>query len=357
MKHSTMKTNSVKIILLFGVILSVTFHINAATVKQTVKTDTNTKICDLKDDKKTAYTFTTDDGMYNAVKYYNDDFKRLNLRGSMALVSGKLNGQEEKFKAIISEGHFDVTNHSMTHPKFAEITDSATLENEINGSLSLLKLKFPDQDIITMVNPYGSNSELAESIIKQQHYASRNGGSGYNFLSPTEYDWQHLKLISTYNYSLSKPYNFEYLNSCLNNAIANSKWIIIMAHGIGTDQNSIPKEDITAHFEYLATKLDSVWCGTFNEVTKYIREKQHAVLKTTQSSSSKIVIKLTHDLNSKIFNFPLTLKTKVPANWKVTTIIQNGVSKNITPKLENGIRYVYYEAVPNSGEIKINNSK
>jgi len=312
-----------------------------------------TRICALKDNKKAAYTFTTDDGMYTAVKYYNEDFKRLNLRGSMALIAGKLNGLDENFKTIISEGHFDVTNHSMTHPKFAEISDRETLENEINGSQTLLQTKFSGQDVITMVNPYGSNSELAESIIEQHHFAARNGGGGYNYLNPTDYEWFHLKLISTYNYGLSRPYNAEYLNSCLNTALLHSNWIIIMAHGIGNDQNSISKEDITKHFDYLASKLDSVWCGTFNEVTKYIREKQHAVLKINQAKSSGIIIKLTHDLNSNIFNFPLTLKTNVPASWKIGTIEQNGLSKKVHAKSENGYNYIVYDAIPNTGDIKL----
>ena len=199
----------------------------------------------------------------------------------------------------------------------------------------------------------GSNSELAESIIEQHHFAARNGGSGYNYLNPTDYEWFHLKLISTYNYGLSRPYNAEYLNSCLNTALLHSNWIIIMAHGIGNDQNSIPKEDITKHFDYLASKLDSVWCGTFNEVTKYIREKQHAVLKINKGKSSGIIIKLTHDLNSNIFNFPLTLKTIVPANWKIGSIEQNGLSKKVLTKFENGYNYIVYEAIPNAGDIKL----
>ena len=348
-----MNTNLAKIIFLFGIVLYSTPRLDAVKNLSSGKKDAITIICDLKDNKKAAYSFTTDDGMYNAVKYYNEDFKRLNLRGSMALIAGRLNGQEDNFKNIISEGHFDVTNHSMTHPKFAEINDRKTMDNEIDGSLTLLKSKFPGQDIITMVNPYGSISNLSDSIIKLHHFSARNGGGGYNSLNPSEYDWYHLKLISTYNYSISKPYNSDYLNSCLRYALSNTKWMVIMAHGIGTDQNSIPKEEITAHFEYLASKLDSVWCGTFNEVTKYIREKQHAVLKTTQCSSSKIVIQLTHDLNPVIFNYPLTLKTKVPKNWKIATVEQNGTSKNVIPKKENAINYIYFDSVPNALEIKI----
>ena len=271
----------------------------------------------------------------------------------MALIAGKLVGKEDNFRRIINEGYFDVTNHSMTHIKLGDVRDSLIMDREINKSQSLLKSIFKDQDVITMANPYISNSSFADSIIKQNHYAARNGRTGFNSFNPTENEWFHLNVISTYNYKTSQPYTYSDLNSSLDNAIANGKWIIILAHGLGTDQNSIPKLDITTHFEYVASKLESVWCGTINEVTKYTREKQHAVLNIKVRKSTKIVIELTHDLNKQIFNFPLTLKTKVPTDWINTTVVQKGISNNTKTKFENGVRYAYYEVVPNLGNINL----
>ena len=332
------------------IILTTSLQSKASDISS-VKTIGETTVCELKDDKKAAYTFTTDDGIYNAVHYFNEDFKRLNLRGSMALISGKLQGQEDKFRTLIAEGHFDVTNHSMTHVNFATVNDSAIMENEINGAQSLLKSTFAGQDVITMANPYVSNTAMSDKIIKHHHYAGRNGGGGFNSLNPTETEWYRLKYITTYNYSLSQSTSSEVLNSSVDIALTNRNWLIVLAHGSGVCTGCIPEPDITAHFEFVASKLDSVWCGTFNEVTKYIREKQHAVINLKQNKPSRIVITLTHDLDLKLFNFPLTLKTRVPEAWNKTAVLQNGVSKTVKVKSENGIRYAYYDAIPNSGDL------
>ena len=354
------KIKSPILFILVGTILLINTQIVNATKSGEMKnkpamdqTYGSTTVCELKDDKKAAYTFTTDDGIYSAVYYFNEDFKRLDLRGSMALITGKLQGQEDKFRALIAEGHFDVTNHSMTHVNFSTVSDSATLDYEINGAQSLLKSTFAGQDVITMANPYVSNTDLSDKLIKQHHYAGRNGGDGFNSLNPTETEWYRLKYITAYNYSLSQSTSPDVLNSSVDIALANRNWLIILTHGAGVCNGCIPKPDITAHFEYVASKLDSIWCGTFNEVTKYIREKQHAVINTKQSKPSRIVLNLTHDLDSTLFRFPLTLKTKVPEAWNKIAVLQNGISKTVTVKSENGINYAYYDAVPNLGDITL----
>jgi len=354
------QTNIPILFILIGTILLINSQIANAinsgkmTPKSTIVQATgSTTVCNLKDDKKAAYTFITDDGIYTAVHYFNEDFKRLHLCGSMALIMDKLQGQEEKFRALIAEGHFDVTNHSMTHINFATVSDSATLDKEINGAQSLLKSTFVGQDVITMANPYVSNTDLSDKLIKQHHYAGRNGSGGFNSLNPTEVEWYRLKYISTYNYLLSESTSQVVLNSSVDIALKNNNWLIILAHGAGVCKGCIPEPDITAHFEYTASKLDSVWCGTFNEVTKYIRERQHAVISIKQSKPSGIIIHFTHDLDSKLFNFPLTLKTQLPEAWKQTIVLQNGVRKTAILKTENGIHYAYYDAVPNLGNITI----
>ena len=323
--------------------------------------DGTTTICDLKDNKKAAYTFTTDDGIVNAVKSYNTDFKRLNLRGTMALIAGKITetgfSNWNFWNGIIADGHFDVTNHSMTHIRFSALSNSTSgqdsLINEIDGAQKLLKSKLPTQDVITMANPYVVNTASADVLIKQNHFAARNGWVGYNTLSPNDTEWYRLNYQSTYNYSTLRALTSNEMNDCLNYAVSNKKWLIILAHGIGSNRGEIPQDSITKHFEYVASRLDSIWCGTFNEVTKYIKEKQHANIVLKTNLATEIVVSVTHNLNVQIFNFPLTLKTQVPLNWKNVHFTQNGVTRILPTTIENGVRILYCDVVPNKGDITL----
>ena len=113
----------------------------------------------------------------------------------------------------------------------------------------------------------------------------------------------------------------------------------------------MPDTAFTKHFEYVASKRADLWIGTFGDVTRYFREKQNASVLTVDSTASQIAISVTHTLDAQIFRFPLTLKTKVPANWTNVTATQNSIIQNVSSVLENGLQYIYYDAIPNGGTV------
>jgi|GEM_PF-1799138 len=316
-----------------------------------------TTICPVKDNKSAIYTFTSDDGFTNAAEFFNTEFKRLDLRGSLALVANWINGAQTPastwtfWNGILADGHFDIINHSKTHIKFSTITNTQvgqdSLHNEIIGNQSVFRAKFPTQDIITIANPAVVNTDAADVLIKQSHYAARNGSSGYNSLNPTDAEWYKLKMYANYFGSLSRPaYAFE-INKHVDNIIANKQWLILLTHGIGTGANAMPDSTFTKHFEHVASKRNDIWIATLGEATKYIRQRQNASIITVDSSATSISISLTHTLDATIFNAPLTLKTKVPAGWSSVTVTQGSNTTELTPQTENGELYVYYNALPN----------
>jgi len=325
-----------------------------------------TFICPIKDNKKAVYTFTTDDAIPAAAISYNADFKRLGLCGSLALVGRWIYDADNIsnwafWQQLVREGRFDVINHSMRHFKYSDCSNLPSgidsLNTEINEAQTLFKSKFPTQDIIVTANPAVVNTPAADVIIKQNHYAARNGYTGYNSLSPNEDEWYKLNMQSTYNYTEARGATANELNTKVDYAIENNKWVIILSHGIGTKRNEITQANITAHFEYTATKLADMWCAKITDVTKYIKEKQHAKVKTMHAGNKLISVSLTHNLDTKVFDYPLTLKTIVPNKWWKAKVSQNGESIAITSVNENGVRFIYYDAVPNSSEIIITQSK
>lgn len=319
-----------------------------------------TTVCELKNNKSGVYTFTTDDGYVPSCQSYNADFERLNLCGTVLMIPNWVADTGSStwtiWNNILADGHFDVSNHTMHHLKLTALNTNASgidsLNNEINGAQTLMKSKLIGQELITFGSPYLLTNPAVETVIRQNHFAARNGNFGYNSLNPSESEWFYLNFQSTYDGMLAKGTSLAAMNSYVNNAIRNKSWVIILAHGIGdTGANNIPQSTITPHFEYLASKLDSIWCGTFTDVTKYLREKQHAVVTLKNNLSTEISVSVTHDLNPTIFKYPLTLRTQVPADWKGVNVTQNGVTVNKVTVLENGARFLYYDAVPNAGDV------
>jgi len=332
-----------------------------------------TSITHLKDNKDAAYSFTTDDSLMNSVMYYDSVFKSIKanngvqLRASLMMVPGFVgvnsdSGNWAYWQGLVSEGNFDVVNHFKTHKVPGGVTDSygplseTDLITEVNGGRSDLMAKFPNQDIIVVANPNVSNTDTADKVDKQYHYAARNGSGGsYNTLNPTEDNWFRLGWQQVMSTSTSIG-----MNAWVDNAIASKQWLIELAHGVMNDdgtggQGSSPvkKGEISAHFNYVATKLDKLWCGTINEVTKYIRERQNSTIIEREYSSSRITYDLVCHLDRAVFAYPLTMKTEVPANWVSVAVTQNGASNTYSSVVEGTKRYVYYDVIPNKGIISL----
>ena len=75
------------------------------------------------------------------------------------------------------------------------------------------------------------------------------------------------------------------------------------------------------------------------------------------NNQDQLSIQLTHNLDPKLYDLPLTLKTYIPSNWKEVEIIQGKISKHVKAgKDENG-QYVVYQAIPNQEDIVLANAE
>ena len=88
---------------------------------------------------------------------------------------------------------------------------------------------------------------------------------------------------------------------------------------------------------------------TFNEAVAYLREKQRSDFTVTQITQDKYEVLLTHELPQDIFNYPLTMRTRVPQDWNNAQITQNGTVLDVEVQEIDGIRYAVYDVVPNTG--------
>ena len=83
------------------------------------------------------------------------------------------------------------------------------------------------------------------------------------------------------------------------------------------------------YFEYVASKKNELWIATFNEAVQYLREKQHASLNINANDSGTLEVSITHDLPQDIFNYPLSVHTRVPADWNTVRVTQGDRSYTV----------------------------
>ena len=95
-----------------------------------------------------------------------------------------------------------------------------------------------------------------------------------------------------------------------------------------------------------------IWVATFQDAGKYIREKLAAEARFTFSSTA-ITVTLTHSLDPKLYNLPLTVKTFVPKGWKKVKVVQNNKTRTFNSASDSIGNFVIYDAVPNGGTITL----
>ncbi|MBK5261778.1 MAG: polysaccharide deacetylase family protein [Peptostreptococcaceae bacterium] len=129
-------------------------------------------------------------------------------------------------------------------------------------------------------------------------------------------------------------------------------WIVFAFHGIdGIGWEPLTHEELNEYFEYIKKRESYIWEATFKNVTKYMRERMAASVRSEDNLPAKITVHLIHSLNETLYNFPLTLKTYVPRNWNMVRVSQGKYHKKASTSTDSNGNYVIYRATPNGSVI------
>ena len=114
---------------------------------------------------------------------------------------------------------------------------------------------------------------------------------------------------------------------------------------LGWEWTPIPK--LGEYFNYIKERENKLWVATFGDVTKYMREREHANV-LEEEKAGAISISLTHSLDQTMYDLPLTLKTYVPANWSKVNVTQGTSTQKVDVQHDEKGAYVLCQLKPNS---------
>lgn len=134
-------------------------------------------------------------------------------------------------------------------------------------------------------------------------------------------------------------------------------WLIYMYHSIESKEGvgTLPVLDgaASANFKKIGELQDAgvVWAATFNEATKYIRERQHSSIEDVATETSRTVtVKLDGKLPTDVFDYPLTVRSQIPEAWTkegmYVKVTQGGRVQAPEVKNVDGGLYIYYDVIP-----------
>src|SRR5271154_1537605 len=95
-----------------------------------------------------------------------------------------------------------------------------------------------------------------------------------------------------------------------------------------------------------------MWIATFQDVTKYMRERVHSEVRSYRDGDALSVV-LRDDLTDLNYNLPLTLKTYVPIDWRAAEVSQGKHAMRAEVIHDQVGAFVLYQAIPNGQAIRL----
>ena len=147
-------------------------------------------------------------------------------------------------------------------------------------------------------------------------------------------------------------------NSKANDAVTTNGWCVFLIHGIDNDGGYSPVSTATLQgsIDYMSANRDKFWVETFGNVARYIKERDAASIRETASGDNRITLQVTDGLDDSIYNYPITLRRPLPANWPAAVVSQN--HKPVSAQIVNAssTNYVVFDVVPDGGDLTISKS-
>lgn len=309
------------------------------------------KIAKFKNGAKGAFSFVFDDGCYkDSTKKVIEIFKNTYDKHGVKLIATSahtvnfLNDDLIAFwRETFKEGWFDLASHSMDHAfAYNESVDIERRRKDAKDSKEALERIYDGMEVISYVNPGGTNTIEGCQVLKEFYYGNRSNCEEppYNDVDTVDLIYAHA-FVPNFKYKDLAPYK-EYIDTLTEKNV----WGVQINHWISEKEQDTFHAQTVPSFalqcDYLAelSKKGEIWVPSFNEAVKYIKEYQDSTLEINEISATVSEILIKNDLDAKIFTYPLTLEIKTDRNVEVT---QNGEVKCYASN--NGV--VYAEVIPN----------
>ena len=316
-------------------------------------------VCLWNDDKLAAFTLTIDDNNEQDIPYWQELQQEYKFPFTWFVITEADKKQNVKnwklFDALSKsgnaiQGHDDQNWYS--HPKKGQRNSSIRkYRKRLQKTITSIENQVSGQKCITYAYPWGiGNAEVASKLF----IASRSAVGWPN--QANQIDFRHVNSVSNPHIYANKISRDKYFNAILTKGDTVEGvnyyrgWLSTHFHDITSDKAHLKTKEF---LQYIKKREEKLWLATFPDVAKYAQEYATHSLKVDSISENKISFTLTDKMPNEVFNFPLTVKIRVPNTWTVLKTSQKG--KAIEGKLMsyNKNKYALVKAIPDGGQVEL----
>jgi hypothetical protein len=316
-------------------------------------------VCLWKDDALAAVSITIDDNTAPDHGWWLEQSQRYHFQATWFVITSLVNderpgyhGDWEAFRKLHRAGH-DVQSHTITHVSpnrgFDPNDPARNLHVEYGNSRGIIEQHVPGQRVLTLAFPGGPyQRDHTDPTLAAKYYIAARGGVG------------HINAANRVNYrqtcSVGNGLHVDGTRNSLVNLIDRQEayrpfqyrgWYVTHFHRV----KDIDKPRLSEAFAFLQKHRSDIWTGLFREVAQYGQERDTAQVAVTKVDGREIRFTLTDSMCDDSFDFPLTVKIRIPKTWAQLQAIHGRRSVPVSLVEHEGNNYALVQAVPDRGEV------
>ena len=275
-------------------------------------------------------------------------------------------GTWDLWRQMLDEG-YHIASHSLTHVSDPVATDGwPGADWEASESKKTLDQNLPGHKATLFVYPGSALREFNNSFTWkpsiQKYYAGARGGSGIPVNPANQIDYFNIRTTSNVANCIQPgdpKFSYMDITQILNPDPSGPQhkyyrgWATTFIHGVngGKDWDTNPiYEHHKKVFDWVTAHRGDIWIGYLDDVALYAQERDTATLHVEESTSARIAFTLTCQMDPAVFDYPLTVKVRLPQSWKSLSATQGGKALPVQILQHEGASFALVKAVPDRGQ-------
>jgi peptidoglycan/xylan/chitin deacetylase (PgdA/CDA1 family) len=260
-----------------------------------------------------------------------------------------------EMRQVAKQGH-EIANHLVSHAHTVGL-DEANILYEAMKADEDLRAQMGEKHTFSIEASYGIHDARVEKILVPRFPLTRNwvtdsfmdgilrGDNRDPAAMKKEYvQWQRGVITKT---------PVDQMTGWVDTSLATGAWLVLVIHGVeGIGWEPVPAAHLRAYFDYMKAREDRLWVATFADAGTYARERMASRV-TTKQSGETIEVTVSHSLDPRLYDLPLTAKTTVPAAWSSVRVRQGSTSSTVPVRRDAAGAHVIYRIVPNGTAVQL----
>ena len=288
--------------------------------------------------RKGAVSFTFDDGAPSHVSDAGPLFDKYGYKATFNLVVN-WSPDWSGFGNMAKNGH-EIASHSNTHGNNMsgeEASSKKAIEGKIQQKYGIITVAYPNCNVPN------------ESAVLQNYIVGRICNSGNSIVGKDgPSNWAQVPAIIT------GPNGSNDFKGPMGSVVKSNSWVSFLTHGFSGKNNGSATYSptdiglIEDALKYAQQNDKDIWVAPMGHVAMYLKERKASKAEAS-SNGGNITVKLTHSIKDNISDYDYPLSIRVKYDGSKAEVTQAGAK--LESKIDGG--YVYFDAVPNAGDIVI----